>query len=202
MQDDRFGVVDFSRYVRTFDVDLRPASDASAGIDYVRDLGAGGNTNIAGALERGMEFLDGDRPGTVIFVTDGLATVGVESAEGILDIAEACSPGAHPALRLRRGLRRRHHAARRAGLDLHRQQPLRHRPRSASTPRSRASGRRVSTPVLSDIEIVIDGVETWDLAPAEIPGIFAGNQALLTGRYDGSGEATVTVSGNSAQGPE
>jgi Ca-activated chloride channel family protein len=61
---------------------------------------------------------------------------------------------------------------------------------------------RVSTPVLSDIEIAIDGVETYDLAPAEIPGIFAGNQALLAGRYDGAGEGTVTVTGNSAAGPE
>ncbi len=45
-------------------------------------------------------------------------------------------------------------------------------------------------------------METWDLAPAELPGIFAGNQALLTGRYEGAGEATVTVTGNSAAGPE
>ncbi|RKY15829.1 MAG: hypothetical protein DRQ55_19055, partial [Planctomycetota bacterium] len=72
--DDRFGIVDFSRYVRTFDAELRPAADAEAGIDYVRGIGAGGNTNISGALERGMEFLDGERPGTVIFLTDGLAT--------------------------------------------------------------------------------------------------------------------------------
>ena len=60
----------------------------------------------------------------------------------------------------------------------------------------------VSTPVLSDIEIALDGVETWDLAPAGIPGIFAGSQALLAGRYDGAGEATVTVTGNSANGSE
>ena len=63
--DDRFAVVDFSRYVRTFADELSPATDAAAGIDYVRGLAAGGNTNISGALERGMEFLDGDRPGTV-----------------------------------------------------------------------------------------------------------------------------------------
>jgi Ca-activated chloride channel family protein len=44
-------------------------------------------------------------------------------------------------------------------------------------------------------------VETWDVAPAEVPGIFAGNQALLTGRYSGSGKGTVTVSGNSPSGP-
>ncbi len=56
--------------------------------------------------------------------------------------------------------------------------------------------------MLSDVEISIDGVDTWDLAPAEIPGIFAGDQAMLTGRFDGEGEATVTVTGNSATGAE
>ena len=40
------------------------------------------------------------------------------------------------------------------------------------------------------------------LAPAGIPGIFAGSQALLAGRYEGEGEATVTVTGDSANGPE
>jgi hypothetical protein len=29
-------------------------------------------------------------------------------------------------------------------------------------------------------------VEAYDLALAELPGIFAGNQALLAGRYEGS----------------
>ena len=64
---------------------------------------------------------------------------------------------------------------------------------------------RVSTPVLTDVEITIEGdddLETWDLAPAEISGIFAGSQALLTGRYSGSGEATVVVRGNSVSGAE
>ena len=65
--DDRFAVVDFSRYVRTFANELRPASDAGDGIDYVRDLGAGGNTNISGALETAVEFLDGERPATIVF---------------------------------------------------------------------------------------------------------------------------------------
>ena len=199
--DDRYAVVDFSRYVRTFDTDMRAASDAADGIDYVRSLRAGGNTNIAGAIERGMEFLDGERPGTVIFVTDGLATVGIESAEGILDVAEAAAPERTQLFAFGVGY----------DVDTTLLDALASTFTGSNhyvTPEERIDievarlCERVSTPVLSDITIDIDGVETWDLAPAEIPGIFAGNQALLTGRYDGSGEASVTVAGNSAQGPE
>jgi Ca-activated chloride channel family protein len=199
--DDRFAVVDFSRYVRTFDVELRPAGDAETGIDYVRDLAAGGNTNIAGALERGMEFLSGERPGTVIFVTDGLATVGIESAEGILEVAERAAPERTQVFAFGVGY----------DVDTVLLDALATTFNGSShyvTPDQRIDTEvarlweRVSTPVLSDIEISIDGVETWDLAPAEIPGIFAGNQTLLTGRYDGSGEGSVAVTGNSAAGPE
>ncbi len=199
--DDRFAVVDFSRYVRTFDEVLRSAEDAEAGIDYVRGLGAGGNTNISGALERGMEFLDGDRPGTVVFLTDGLATVGIEEADGILEVAERAAPERTQLFAFGVGY----------DVDTVLLDALASTFTGSShyvSPEERIDTEvarlweKVSTPVLSDIEISIDGVDTWDLAPAEIPGIFAGNQTLLAGRYDGDGEATVTVTGNSAQGPE
>ncbi len=39
-----------------------------------------------------MEFLDGERPATIVFLTDGLATVGIESAEGILELVERNAP--------------------------------------------------------------------------------------------------------------
>ena len=199
--DDRFGIVDFSRYVRTFDAELRPAADAQDGIDYMRDLAAGGNTNISGALERAMEFLGGDRPGTVIFVTDGLATVGIEEADGILEVAERAAPERTQLFAFGVGY----------DVDTVLLDALASTFTGSShyvSPEERIDTEvarlweRVSTPVLSDIEISIDGVETWDLAPAGFPGIFAGNQALLTGRYDGAGESVVTVTGNSATGPE
>jgi Ca-activated chloride channel family protein len=197
--DDRFAVVDFSRFVQTADIELRPAADAQMGIDYVRGLAAGGNTNISGALDRGMAFLDGERPGTVIFVTDGLATVGIESAEGILEVAERAAPDRTQLFAFGVGY----------DVDTTLLDALATTFTGSShyvTPEERIDTEvarlweRVSTPVLTDIAIEIDGVETWDLAPAEISGIFAGNQALLTGRYEGAGEASVTVSGNSAQG--
>lgn len=199
--DDRFAVVDFSRYVRTFADELRPASEADDGIDYVRDLGAGGNTNISGALETAMELLDGERPGTIVFLTDGLATVGIESAEGILDLTEQTAPDRTQLFAFGVGY----------DVDTTLLDALATEFTGSShyvTPEQRIDTEvarlweKVSTPVLSEVEVVIDGVETWDLAPAGVPGIFAGSQALLAGRYEGNGEATVTITGNSAAGPE
>ena len=199
--DDRFAVVDFSRYIRVFDDELHPATDAGDGIDYVRDIHASGNTNISGALDRALEFLDGERPSTLVFLTDGLATVGIESADGILELAERSAPERTQVFAFGVGY----------DVDTLLLDALATTFNGSShyvTPEERIDlevsrlWEKVSTPVLSDVEISIDGVETWDLAPAALPGIFAGDQTLLTGRYDGDGEATVTVSGHSAQGPE
>ncbi len=197
--DDRFAVVDFSRSVRAFEDGLRPASEADRGIDYVRDLFAGGNTNISGALERGLGYLDGSRPGTVVFLTDGLATAGVESTDGIMGIAEMAAPARTQLFTFGVGY----------DVDTLLLDGLATEFTGSShyvTPEQRIDTEvarlweQVSTPVLSDVDITIDGIDTWDLAPAGLPGIFAGSQAMLTGRYDGSGKATVTVTGNAADG--
>ena len=187
--------------VHAFSDELQPASEAEAGIEYLRELSAGGNTNISGALDGGLGLLDGERPGTVIFLTDGLPPRASRTPTGIVDVAavrrsertqlfafgvgydvdtvllDALSTqlvGSEPLRDPRRAHRHRGPAALRAGLD------------------ARAHRRRGS----------IDGVETYDIAPEGMTGIFAGNQALLTGRYDGSGTATVVVTGDSSQGPE
>ncbi len=197
---DRFAVIDFSRYVHAFDESLRPAADAEAGIEYVRGLSSGGNTNISGALERGMSYLDGERPGTVIFLTDGLPTVGLERAEDILAVTEDAAPERTQLFAFGVGY----------DVDTILLDALAQSFVGSSTyvaPEERVDSavarlyEQVSTPVLSDVTVSIDGVETSDLAPEAIPGIFAGNQALLTGRYDGTGPATVTIDGQSADGP-
>lgn len=198
---DRFAIVSFSRFVQSFASGLRPASEAAAGIDFVRDLVAGGNTDISGALERGLGLLEGDRPGTVVFLTDGLPTAGITESDGILQVAEVAAPERTQLFAFGVGY----------DVDTVLLDALSSHFVGSShyvTPDERIDTEvqrlyeRVSTPVLTDVQIQIDGVDTSDLAPNGMAGIFAGNQALLTGRYDGSGDATVTITGNSARGPE
>ena len=178
--DDRFGIVDFARSVHAFSDELRPASEADAGIEYLRELSAGGNTNISGALDEGLSLLDGERPGTVIFLTDGLPTAGIEDPDGILDLAESAAPERTQLFAFGVGY----------DVDTVLLDALSTQYVGTShyvTPDERIDTEvqrlyeQVSTPVLTDVEISIDGVDTYDIAPEGIPGIFAGNQALLTG---------------------
>ena len=199
--EDRFAVVDFARGVRAFDSRLRGSGEAAEAIDYVEGLRAGGGTNIAAALERGLELLDGERPATVIFLTDGLPTAGITDTKGILDAVGRAAPQRVQLFSFGVGydvdtILLDSLAARLVGSS-HYVTPDEQIDREVQR-----LFERVSTPVLTDVEITIEGVEAFDLAPAQIAGIFAGSQALLTGRYAGSGLATVVVSGESHAGPE
>jgi Ca-activated chloride channel homolog len=199
--DDRFAIVRFSRDVHVFGEGLHPASDAADGIAYLRSLVAGGNTNISGALERGLGLLGGDRPGTVIFLTDGLPTAGIVETEGILRLAGQVAPERTQLFAFGVGW----------DVDTILLDALSTRFVGSShyvAPEERIDTEvarlfeRVATPVLTDVRIEIEGVAVRDVAPVEVPGLFAGHQALLTGRYEGAGTARVTVTGDSAQGRE
>jgi Ca-activated chloride channel family protein len=55
---------------------------------------------------------------------------------------------------------------------------------------------RISTPVLTDIEVEFDGLSVSDLLPVTIPDLFLGSRLMLTGRFRASDPAvTVRVRG-------
>lgn len=199
--DDRFAVVSFARTVRVFGDGLEDSDRAGDAIEYVQDLAAGGGTNIAGSLTTAFELLAGDRPSTVIFLTDGLPTVGVENAHAILDIANGAAPERAQLFAFGVG----------DDVDTVLLDALATQFVGTShyvSPEERIDsevGRlfeRVSTPVLTDVEIEINGGDVKALAPRAINGLFAGQQALLTGRYSEPGPISVVVRGNTFEGPE
>ncbi|MCB0207563.1 MAG: trypsin, partial [Anaerolineae bacterium] len=55
---------------------------------------------------------------------------------------------------------------------------------------------KVSTPVLADITLDVDGVKLEDTYPYPLPDLFAGSQLIVTGRYRDGGPATVTLTGD------
>jgi Ca-activated chloride channel family protein len=49
--------------------------------------------------------------------------------------------------------------------------------------------------VLTGVALAVDGVTVSDLHPYPLPDVFRGGQLVVAGRYEGSGTATVTLSG-------
>jgi Ca-activated chloride channel family protein len=55
---------------------------------------------------------------------------------------------------------------------------------------------KISTPVLTDLALKIDGVSTYDLYPSPLTDLFLGSQIVLVGRYKDGGTASATLTGS------
>lgn len=193
-ESDRFTIVEFSTGVRLYDRELRPASEASDGIEWVERLRSEGGTDIDGALSTAMRMVDQERPTYLLFLTDGLPTEGETDTGAILEHVSAVAPenvrlfafgvGDDVDTILLDNLTGEHHGA-----------------SSYVRPGERLDEvvsnfyARISTPVLTNVELKIDGVDTEEIYPTPLPDIFAGSQLVIVGHYREGGEATIELSG-------
>src|SRR2546427_4374909 len=164
--------------------------------DWIRRLDAGGGTNIAGALTEGLAEQPREGAfGVVVFLTDGVPTVGETDPERLADQAE-------------RGRGSFRVFAFGIGYDVNTYllDRLTERARGVTTyiqpggDIEQAVGSlaaKVSSPVLTDLALAADGVELYDLQPQRLPDLFGGDELVVFGRYRGAGngERSLTVTG-------
>lgn len=193
---DRFNVVAFSTGVRSFSSKLEPLSAVAEARRFVQNLRAEGSTDINRALLEALAGLDKDtnRPAIIIFLTDGLPTSGVVEPDLILNSVSQAAAKNVRIFPFGVG----------DDVDTFLLDSLAREQRGASAyvrPGERVdeavSGfyAKVSTPVLADIELKVDGVKVDDLYPYPLTDLFAGSQLIVTGRYRTGGPATITLTG-------
>lgn len=192
--DDRFTIVEFSTGVRLYDDDLVPGSDAPGAIPWVERLESTGGTDIDGALAQAMRLVDGDRPTYILFLTDGLPTEGETDTAAILANVRDAAPegvrlfafgvGDDVDTILLDNLTAEHHGA-----------STYVRPGERLDEAVASFYAKISTPVLTDVELTIAGVQTEEIYPRPLPDIFAGSQLVIVGQYREGGPATIELSG-------
>jgi Ca-activated chloride channel homolog len=192
--EDRFNIVAFSTGTEHYASGLRPASDAPEAARWVDSLAAEGGTNINLALLEALGMADRERPTILIFLTDGLATEGVTDSDRILASVQQAAPanvrlfdfgvGDDVDTILLDTLAEQNHGA---SSYVRPGQPI----------DEAVSGfyAKVSTPVLSNIELDFGSVTTSDMYPNPLPDLFAGGQLVVAGRYRDPGPATITLKG-------
>ncbi|HEX4575061.1 MAG TPA: VIT domain-containing protein [Gemmatimonadales bacterium] len=195
---DRFRLITFGSGVRRYAQEwtaVTPDHLRAAG-DWVRQLDTDGGTNIAGALtEAFAQPPRADALGVVVFLTDGMPTVGETDPERIADQAER---GRGPFRVFAFGI----------GYDVNTYLLDRLTERARGVAQYLAPGgdieqavgtlaTKVASPVMTDLALSADGVELYDLQPQGLPDLFAGDELAVFGRVrgSGSGEHAVTVTG-------
>jgi Ca-activated chloride channel family protein len=198
---DRFNVVRFSTTTRSLFADLTPVTDESRAqaIRFADDIRAAGGTAIEEALATALrQTTSPDRPHLVIFVTDGLPTIGETDAAALVRrFAPTEGTSQHRIFTFGVGfdvdttlldtLAAEHRGVSdyvRPGEDIE---------NAVSTLYA-----RIAHPVLSDVSVDFGGAAVHDTFPRALPDLFAGQQVVVAGRYGGAGSGPIQLSGRFA----
>lgn len=197
--EDRFALVPFSTEPRPFRDALATADGETmaAAEKFVDGLEARGGTAIADSLRVALSILgpakEGGRPGYVLFLTDGLPTIGVTDVETILrDAAD--------------GLRDRRVFAFGVGSDVNTRLLDRLAEGSRGTRTYVAESEsieekvgnlfaKIAHPALTDVSLSFEGVAVSAVHPRGLGDLFHGGEVLVTGRFAGPGNAVLRLRG-------
>lgn len=192
--DDRFNIVSFSTGVRNYMPGLVSASEPGNYQSFINGLEALGGTNISQALLEAVAQADAERPTTILFLTDGLATEGITDTPLLLDSVQQATPsnvrifafgvGDDVDTNLLDNLAQNHRGT-----------TTYVRPFQAIDEEVGNFYAKISAPVLTDISLDFGGMVVEQMYPQTLPDLFAGSQLVLTGRYRDGGAATITLSG-------
>jgi Ca-activated chloride channel homolog len=193
---DRVRLIAFSSGVRSWREGWTAATrhELQDARQWIDDLRADGGTNISGALEEAFSVTTpASRLPVVVFMTDGLPTNGETDAERIAAMAES-----------RRG--RARVFAFGVGYDVNTALLDRLSEAARGTTQYVRPGEdveealatlaaRIRYPVLTDLALERNGLRISEVYPRNLPDLFAGEELVLFGRYEGGGNAGIAITG-------
>ncbi|MCX7703853.1 MAG: VIT and VWA domain-containing protein [Planctomycetota bacterium] len=194
---DKFNIVSFATSVRTFRdglIDVSKEAKESA-LEWVNRLGASGGTNINDSLVKALDMVkDSKRSPMIVFFTDGEPTIGEQDPVKLLaNVKNANKANARIFVFG-------------AGEEVNTKllSKLAEENRGTAdyiTKDEKIDAKiatffdKVSSPVLSDVEVKFNNIEIYDMYPEKINDLFRGEQLVLVGRYNGSGAKSVSLKG-------
>jgi Ca-activated chloride channel family protein len=196
---DEFTLIDFDDGVTALSPRLVPATAGNVGraLKFVDAIEDSGGTNLNDALLEALSRMrGGERPNYVLFLTDGLPTVGTTDTADILRNIERAN--SHRSRVFVFGV----------GNDINTE--LLDRISSDNRGTSVYIGEdenlevavsnfyeKISSPLLADLAVTFEGIETNQLYPRVLPDLFKGSQLVLVGRYKGGGPVGAVLTGKS-----
>ena len=183
--EDRFNVINFAGEEHLMAAELVQADAAgkARGEEFIGQLRPVGGTNIDGALTAAMKLFErNDRPRLLVFLTDGLPTVGETNVQRIIENARrervpgtrlfTFGVGYDVNTALLDKL-----AAENGGVAEYVE------PKEDLEVKVSNFFTKINHPVLTDLALDLGGVETDLIYPREMPDLFRGTQVTLIGRY-------------------
>jgi Ca-activated chloride channel family protein len=202
-QNDRFNLITYSETADPLWEGLQPASrpNVDRAIKAVDRIEAVGGTNLNQAVIDALRMYRKEgKANFIVFITDGLPTVGERRVEAILSNAKEANKAGVRIFTFGVGYDVNAHL-----LDLLAEQSGGQSeyilPGESIEAKVSHFYKRIGEPVLTNVAVKVSGVRVFEMYPVHpLPDVFRETQLVVLGRYEGSGRAVFTLSGNTARG--
>lgn len=194
---DHFSIIDFDDGVSLFSKELVPANaeNREKALKFISAVEDSGGTNINEALLKALGLMPkGERPNYILFLTDGLPTVGVTRIGEILKNVTAANTAKSRLFVFGVGYDVNTELLDKLSLD--------NRGTSVYVGENEdlevsISGyyEKISSPLLADLSLSFTGIETFQTYPQTLPDLFKGSQLVVLGRYKGTGPISIVLMG-------
>ncbi len=196
-QGDRFNIIDFDDRIESFKPELVDVNSANTdeALRFVEKTEADGGTDINSALLTGLEQIRSDgKPNFLIFLTDGLPTVGVTELKDILKDVDDKNIYNTRIFVFGVGYDVNTHFLDKLASENH-ATPDYVSPDEDIEIKVSHFFKKISNPILTDLALRFNGIETSQLYPQELPDLFQGSQLIILGKFKGQGNCNVILSG-------
>lgn len=199
---DRFNIINFNSYVDPLQEKLLDATEAniSEARSFVNRLASSGSTDINSALQAALGMLNvkDSRMPVIVFLTDGQPTVGEQNIQAILKNTKAGNAKGARVFVFGVGTDVNTELLDKLADENSGSAEYVSEDKTSIEETIGALASKISNPVLSNVKVDFGGMKVYDMFPRVMPDIFRGSQLVITGRYAGSGDRTVTISGVAA----
>lgn len=195
---DYFNVVKFSTEASALFKSLQSADkqNINQAKKYVEELKAIGGTNIDEAFDIAFKsYKESLRPHFIVFLTDGKPTIGEVNDERLLNKILALNKKKTRIFTFGIG----------DDINTHLLDKLTDETKAWRTYVSNDEDievkvsnfyDKIQSPVLSDIKLDFDNVEVYQTYPKDLPDLFKGSNLLVFGRYKGTGNVKINITGS------
>lgn len=197
-EEDQFEIIRFSTETEALFQKLTPVSARSRGEaeTWISELKTIGGTAINDGLKAALETCakESKRPALIVFLTDGLPTVGETSVEEILKTVKTRSKGLTRIFSFGVG----------TDVNTHLLDRIAEETRAASQyvlpdedteVKLSSFFSKINDPVLADLSLDFGRIKTSRIHPGKLPDLFKGQELIVLGRYKDEGGGAVTLRG-------
>ncbi|MCY3020793.1 MAG: VWA domain-containing protein, partial [Planctomycetota bacterium] len=206
-ENDRFNLITFSTDVQGLSADkLLDANKANIAkaLAAVDQIEASGGTNMDGALRAalGSDFAPGStRAKMIVFMTDGLPTVGVTDPQAILQEVQASNQKSKVRI-FNFGVGNDVNARLLDKVAMDADGVSSYvSPREDLEIKVSDFAAKIRHPVMTDVTFDFGGASANSIYPKRIPALYRGGEITVLGRFKGTGPSEVTLNGNVAGEP-